>query len=149
MNNLLGHNNFDITDNTMFTRHDLLKRIGTLIASSVFEQYYLGEYSTSCSNDFKNIDEIFNLLESCHMFPSYHPTKKEKIAFRNEIISILQKKISVFITNNPSLIQDFYDELDTKETLHQESINNLLSRRAIAGGIYISSLDFLSINHNS
>lgn len=143
LKNMVGHTNFDITDNVMLTRSDLLKRIGTLLASSVFEEFYLKEHSTSCSDDFNKINGIFDLMESCHMLIPTYPTKTDKRVIKHKILTVLRNNISNFIKDHSEVIHDMYNELNTKGTLYQESIDKLLAGR-ISYTIDVSSIDFTS-----
>ena len=129
IDNLLGHNSVDVTDNTMLTRSDLLKKIGMLLASSVFEEYYLREHSTSCSDDFDKINSLFDTMERCHMLKPVYPDKKEKFLIRDKILSVLRERIIDFIRDHDAVINDMHTHLDEHETLYQDSINELLDNR--------------------
>lgn len=122
----LGETSFNIDDNLMYSRLDLLKRIGTLLASSVFEQFYLGDHSLSCCDDFDRINEIFNFMDKCQMLKPIYSSDKEKLKIKAKIISDLHNFIVSFIKQHEEVIAEFYQLLNTKEILYQDSIDNIL-----------------------
>lgn len=61
----------------VLTEIDFYHQIVMFLASSVFEEYYLGGYSNLCEHDFLQIDAKFKELERCKFIPKYK--KKDKI----------------------------------------------------------------------
>lgn len=123
---MLGQTKFDVTDHLVFTKSDLLKRIATLLASSVFEQYYLEEHSTLCSVDFTQINEIMKMMDNNNMLKNLYPSKEEKRSEKTHILEIIRGQILQFIEKNQSLIDKMYSELSVKETLDQVSISSII-----------------------
>lgn len=122
-----GNVSFNTKDNVYKTQTDIFIKIAVLLASSVFETHYLGEYSTLCEDDFEKIDELFEILDKNQMlgytFLRSLTDREERVA---EIMGNLELIIKECITNHNDIIEQLHSELLSRETLNEKEIKEIL-----------------------
>ena len=123
-----GHVAFNVSDVLSKTRKDILKSIAVLLASSIFETHYLGEYSTLCEDDFKKIEDLINVLNKNQMlgYNFLYSCPKDRQKEVKDIIDNLNKFIKEIIEQHNAIIQKFHDKLLLSETLNEKEIKELL-----------------------
>lgn len=122
-----GSVSFNTKDNMYKTQSDIYRNIIVLLASSVFETHYLGEYSTLCEDDFERIDELFELLDKNQMlgytFLRSLSNQEDRIS---DIMLIFENIIKDCIKTYEPIIQKLYTELILHESLHEDQINKII-----------------------
>lgn len=128
---LFGNVQFKIVNDKYRTYSGYLKEIAVLLASSVFEQYYLAEYSSLCDHDFKHIRDLIiemtnnTILENFFLMKEKPKFNQEKI---NQIMCSLIRFIINIIDNHKEIIGILVDELLEKETLHEVDIKRITGK---------------------
>lgn len=120
-----GSVTFNTMDLIYKTRSEIIKEIVILLASSVFEKYYLGEYSTLCEDDFEKIDKLFKILEDNKMLgydTSFENRNEQRVDLLNKCKAFIKDCISKYDVD----IKSIYGELIIRETLNEKDIKEIL-----------------------
>jgi ATP-dependent Zn protease len=136
-----GNVAFNIKDDIYKTQTDILGTITVLLASSIFETHYLGEYSTLCKDDFDKIDELFVTMKDNQMlgYTFLHTSSNE--TQEAQILEIMDK-LKTIIVDCINIYGDEIDELHA-ELLLRESLNEKEIKEILGTDIYDSiTLDF-------
>lgn len=112
----LGLNDTSVEDKT---KTDHLTNIMVTYAGVVFEDYYLGEYSTGCYHDFQEINLTIDLMQKLHM------VEKSRISLSHILKDVKNKTIKI-IEDHSELIDNVYNVLIEKNRLNEKEINELI-----------------------
>jgi hypothetical protein len=102
INNFAGHTLITgLEDSQIRTREELENLLMVFLASSVFEEVFLGSYSTLTIHDFEMIENILSIMRKCQMIDTY-----------DQRISILDKKLeNDFSQDKKGLIERLKQEI--------------------------------------
>ncbi len=126
---------FNTNDTTIMDYKDCMNDICILLASSVFEEYYLGAYADSCLDDFNKISNYFQHMKSNRMLKyenknySFFDNDFDNLNYSkivNGIIENIKYIIIKCIKEHDIVIMHFYKELYKHEVLKEEEIDTLL-----------------------
>lgn len=98
----------------IISKTDLINRIAIFIASSISEEYFLGDYATSCLHDMKMIDDIIDVMKKCKMI-SYSE--------ENQLIKHVKKSCLEYIEKYESEIEKIYSLLELEGEMKTEDMN--------------------------